>query len=120
MISGDNGIYTLQDVFFKAEEQHVRLASDFDNVCTTCLICDQHAPHLLIDSLLCRVQRLMTLGDLSLELEKAVPFVLQYGVMPSRAQLLEAGRADLVQAVKVGVYLGIMDRTWWVTHAGIR
>ncbi|CAL8466218.1 g5754 [Coccomyxa elongata] len=46
------------------------------------------------------VQRLMTLGDLSLELEKAVPFVLQYGIMPSRAQLLEAGRADLVQAVK--------------------
>ncbi|BDA51113.1 probable low molecular weight phosphotyrosine protein phosphatase at N-terminal half [Coccomyxa sp. Obi] len=46
------------------------------------------------------VQRLMTLGDLSLELEKAVPFVLQYGIMPSRAQLLEAGRTDLVQAVK--------------------
>ncbi len=48
----------------------------------------------------------MTLGDLSLELEKAVPFVLQYGIMPSRAQLLEAGRADLVQAVKVCEHLG--------------
>ncbi|EIE21284.1 hypothetical protein COCSUDRAFT_48336 [Coccomyxa subellipsoidea C-169] len=45
-------------------------------------------------------RRLMTLGDLSLELEKAVPFVLQFGVMPSRTQLLEAGRPDLLQAVK--------------------
>ncbi len=50
----------------------------------------------------------MTLGDLSLELEKAVPFVLQFGVMPSRTQLLEAGRPDLLQAIKVGN--GITDQ----------
>lgn len=47
-------------------------------------------------------QRLMTLGELSVELESAAPFVLQFGVMPSRTQLLEAARPDLVQAVKVG------------------
>lgn len=46
----------------------------------------------------------MTLGDLSLELERAAPFVLQFGVMPSSAQLLEAGRADLVQAIKVRLF----------------
>ncbi|KAK9901992.1 hypothetical protein WJX75_000516 [Coccomyxa subellipsoidea] len=45
-------------------------------------------------------QRLLTLGDLSLELERAVPFVLQFGVMPSSMQLLEAGRSDLVQSIK--------------------
>ena len=54
----------------------------------------------------------MTLGALSLELEKAVPFVLQYGIMPSRAQLLEAGRADLVQAVKV-VPVPLQTRIIW-------
>lgn len=51
----------------------------------------------------CRAQnerKLRTLGELSLELETCVPFILQYGVMPSRVQLLEAGRPDLVQAIK--------------------
>ena len=45
-------------------------------------------------------RKLRTLGELSLELETCVPFILQYGVMPSSAQLLEAGRPDLVQAIK--------------------
>lgn len=50
--------------------------------------------------------QLQTLGDLSLELEAAAPYVLQYGVMPNRAQLLEAGRPDLARAVKVcGMHL---------------
>ena len=51
----------------------------------------------------CRAQnerKLRTLGELSLELESCVPFVLQYGVMPSSVQLLEAGRPDLAQAIK--------------------
>ena len=51
----------------------------------------------------CRAQnerKLRTLGELSLELETCVPFILQYGVMPSSVQLLEAGRPDLVQAIK--------------------
>lgn len=46
-------------------------------------------------------QRLHTLGSLSMELEATAPHVLQYGVMPNQAQLLEADRPDLVQAVKV-------------------
>ena len=48
---------------------------------------------------------MLTLGDMSGELEAAVPHVLQYGVMPNQAQLLEAGRPDLAQAVRVGFQL---------------
>lgn len=51
-------------------------------------------------------KRLQTLGELSLQLEAYVPFILQYGVMPSSTQLLEAGRPDLVQAIKVRPSLG--------------
>jgi hypothetical protein len=46
-------------------------------------------------------KKLATLGELSIELEAAAPFVLQYGIMPTAAQLLEAGRADLSQAIRV-------------------
>ena len=55
---------------------------------------------------LCRAQnekKLQTLGELSLELEASAAFILQYGVMPTSAQLLEADRPDLVQAIKVGL-----------------
>ena len=52
-------------------------------------------------------RRMLRLGDLSGELEAAVPQVLQYGLMPNQAQLLEAGRPDLVQAVKVGGVPGL-------------
>ena len=57
---------------------------------------------------LCRARskrRMLRLGDLSGELEAAVPHVLQYGLMPNQAQLLEAGRPDLVQAVRVGALM---------------
>ena len=46
-------------------------------------------------------KKLQTLGELSLELEASVPYILQFGVMPTSAQLLEAARPDLVQAIKV-------------------
>ena len=46
-------------------------------------------------------RKLHTLGSFSLELEATVPHVLQYGVMPNQAQLGEADRPDLVQAVRV-------------------
>ena len=46
-------------------------------------------------------RRMLALGDVNGELEAAVPHVLQYGIMPTQAQLLEAGRPDLAQAVRV-------------------
>ena len=46
-------------------------------------------------------KKLQTLGELSLELEASVAFILQYGIMPTSAQLHEVDRPDLVQAIKV-------------------
>lgn len=42
-----------------------------------------------------------TMAEVGRELEAAAPQTLHFGVMPSEAALLEAGRSDLVLAIRV-------------------
>lgn len=42
-----------------------------------------------------------TMAEVGRELEAAAPQTLHFGVMPSSEQLLEAGRSDLVVAIRV-------------------
>jgi len=45
-------------------------------------------------------RRLANVAQIGRELELIAPHALQYGLMPTRMQLLEAGRSDLMAAIQ--------------------
>lgn len=65
---------------------------------------------------MCRLSqevRLRSLGELSQELRAALPSVLQFGLMPNKEQLLEAGRSDLLQAIRVRICIPNLHDVQW-------